>query len=57
MLSILADALLLAIGHRAGPAPKSHDANTDWSDRFSARDYRKSDLRGDKFNAKRDLQW
>ena len=56
MLNILADALLIATGHR--PQPQRRDGReVDWNNRFLSSRLRGLDHQAGRFNATRDLDW
>ncbi len=56
MLSILADALLIATGHR--PQQRRTDGHeVDWNDRFLSARLKGLDHKSRRFNASRDLDW
>ena len=57
MLNILADALLLATGHRPAPTHQKRNRDTNWADRFPSRQMRDLDQPVQGMNPGRDLNW
>ena len=57
MLSILADVLLIATGHRPDHKHPTRSADTDWNDRFISSRLRGLDQRSRRINPGRDLDW
>ncbi len=55
MLNILADALLIATGHR--PPAKHQGRENGWNDRFLPRQLQDLDRTGRGVNPHRDLNW
>ena len=57
MLNILADALMLATGHRPDRKHLSSADNTDWTDRFISARLGGLDTKSRRVNPGRDLNW
>lgn len=57
MLSILADALLIATGQNPLAKHHSRHPDADWNDRINSTRMQGLDVTGRRFNPKRDLNW
>lgn len=57
MLSILADALLIATGQNPLAKRHSRHPDADWNDRINSTRMQGLDVTGHRFNPKRDLNW
>lgn len=57
MLNLIADALLLATGHRPDRKHSSHNVATDWTDRFISARLGGLDTQTHRFTPSRDLNW
>ena len=57
MLNILADALMLATGHRPDRKHQSRPVDTDWTDRFISSRLGGLDTQNRRVNPGRDLNW
>ncbi len=57
MLSILADALLIATGQTPAHKDPTRHADADWNSRFISARMQGLDYQGHSFNPKRDLNW
>jgi hypothetical protein len=57
MLNILADALMLATGHRPDRRHQSRPVDSDWADRFISSRLGGLDTQSRRVNPARDLNW
>ena len=57
MLSLLADALMIATRFDPMPTHKNRTSDADWSDRFMAARMQGLDESSRRFNARCDLNW
>jgi len=57
MLSILADALMIATGHAPSRRAADHHDGRDWNDRFISARMQGLDYQGHRFSTRRDLNW